>query len=41
MRRQSSAETRNTTQQRWGLNRSPWFGLPFTAKPMLMSDTLI
>jgi hypothetical protein len=40
MGRQSYAESRNATQQRRGLKRSPWFGLPNTAKAMLISDTL-
>jgi hypothetical protein len=40
MGRQSYAESRNATQQRRGLKRSPWFGLQSTAKAMLISDTL-
>lgn len=40
MGRQSYAESRNATQQRRGLKRSPWFGLTNTAKAMLISDTL-
>lgn len=40
MGRQSYAESRNATQQRRGLKRSPWFGLENTAKAMLISDTL-
>ena len=38
--RQSYAESRNATQARRGLKRSPWFGLANTAKAMLISDTL-
>ena len=38
--RQSYAESRNASQTRRGLKRSPWFGLPNTAKAMLISDTL-
>jgi hypothetical protein len=38
--RQSYAESRNATQARRGLKRSPWFGLESTAKAMLLSDTL-
>jgi hypothetical protein len=38
--RQSYAESRNATQQRRGLKRSPWFGLTNTARAMLISDTL-
>ena len=40
MGRQSYSESRNATQQRRGLKRSPWFGLLSTAKAMLISDTL-
>jgi hypothetical protein len=40
MGRQSYAESRNATQQRRGLKRSPWFGLKNTAKATLISDTL-
>jgi len=40
MGRQSYSESRNATQQRRGLKRSPWFGLHNTAKAMLISDTL-
>lgn len=40
MGRQSYAESRNATQARRGLKRSPWFGLPNTAKAMLIGDTL-
>ena len=40
MGRQSYAESRNATQQRRGLIRSPCFGLESTAKAMLISDTL-
>lgn len=38
--RQSYAESRNATQARRGLKRSPWFGLGNTAKAMCISDTL-
>ena len=38
--RQSYAESRNASQQRRGLKRSPWFGLPNTAKATLIGDTL-
>jgi hypothetical protein len=38
--RQSYAESRNATQARRGLKRSPWFGLANTAKAMCLSDTL-
>jgi hypothetical protein len=38
--RQSYAESRNATQARRRLKRSPSFGLPNTAKSMLISDTL-
>jgi hypothetical protein len=38
--RQSYAESRNASQQRRGLKRSPWFGLPNTAKATLLGDTL-
>jgi hypothetical protein len=38
--RQSYAESRNATQSRRGLKRSPWFGLPNTAKATLIGDTL-
>jgi hypothetical protein len=31
--RQSYAESRNATQQRRGLKRSPWFGLPTPPRP--------
>lgn len=40
MGRQSYAESRNATQARRGLKRSPWFGLENTAKAMLIGDTL-
>lgn len=40
MGRQSYAESRNATQARRHLKRSPWFGLPNAAKAMLISDTL-
>jgi hypothetical protein len=38
--RQSYAESRNATQARRQLKRSPSFGLTNTAKSMLVSDTL-
>jgi hypothetical protein len=38
--RQSYSESRNATQERRGVKRSPWFGLKNTAKAMLISDTL-
>ena len=38
--RQSNSASRNATQTRRGLKRSPWFGLKNTAKAMLISDTL-
>jgi len=38
--RQSYAESRNASQAHRGLKRSPWFGLPNTAKAQLISDTL-
>jgi len=38
--RQSYSESRNATQMRRDLKRSPWFGLQNTAKAMLISDTL-
>jgi hypothetical protein len=38
--RQSYAESRNASQQRRGLKRSPWFGLESTAKAMIIGDTL-
>jgi len=38
--RQSYSESRNATQTRRGLKRSPWFGLHNTAKAMLIGDTL-
>lgn len=38
--RQSYSESRNASQQRRGIKRSPWFGLNNTAKAMLISDTL-
>jgi len=40
MGRQSYSESRNATQMRRNLKRSPWFGLQNTAKAMLISDTL-
>jgi hypothetical protein len=38
--RQSYSESRNASQQRRGIKRSPWFGLKNSAKAMLISDTL-
>ncbi len=38
--RQSYAESRNASQARRDLKRSPWFGLQNTAKATLISDTL-
>jgi hypothetical protein len=38
--RQSYSESRNASQERRGIKRSPWFGLKNTAKAMLISDTL-
>ena len=38
--RQSYSESRNATQSRRGLKRSPWFGLVNSAKAMSISDTL-
>jgi hypothetical protein len=38
--RQSYSESRNATQARRDLKRSPWFGLKNTAKAMIISDTL-
>ena len=38
--RQSYAESRNASQTRRGLKRSPWFGLTNTAKATLIGDTL-
>ena len=38
--RQSYSESRNATQARRGVKRSPWFGYHNTAKAMLISDTL-
>lgn len=38
--RQSYSESRNASQQRRGVKRSPWFGLKNTAKAMLIGDTL-
>jgi hypothetical protein len=39
--RQSYAESRNAGQQRRGLKRSPWFGLPNSAKAACLGDILI
>ena len=39
--RQSYAESRNAGQQRRGLKRSPWFGLPNSAKATVLGDILI
>jgi hypothetical protein len=38
--RQSYSESRNASQARRGVKRSPWFGLHNTAKAMFISDTL-
>jgi hypothetical protein len=38
--RQSYSESRNASQQRRSVKRSPWFGLQNTAKTLLISDTL-
>ncbi len=38
--RQSYAESRNASQQRRGVKRSPWFGLKNTTKAMIIGDTL-
>lgn len=38
--RQSYSESRNASQARRHLKRSPWFGLSNSAKAMLISDTL-
>ena len=38
--RQSYAESRNASQSRRNLKRSPWFGIANSAKAMLISDTL-
>jgi len=40
MGRQSYSESRNATQARRQLKRSPSFGLSNTAKSMMISDTL-
>ncbi|NLE77572.1 MAG: hypothetical protein GX605_12595 [Chloroflexi bacterium] len=39
--RQSYAESRNASQQRRHLKRSPWFGLPDSAKATYLDDILI
>ncbi len=39
--RQSYAESRNASQQRRGLKRSPWYGLPNSAKATVLGDILI
>lgn len=39
--RQSYAESRNAAQARRGLKRSPWFGLPNSAKATYLADSLI
>jgi hypothetical protein len=39
--RQSYAESRNASQQRRHLKRSPWYGLPNSAKATYLGDTLI
>ena len=38
--RQSYSESRNASQSRRNLKRSPWFGIHNSAKTMLISDTL-
>jgi len=38
--RQSYAESRNASQARRGLKRSPWFGLINSAKATTLGDTL-
>jgi len=38
--RQSYSESRNASQQRRGIKRSPWFGIDNTSKAMLIGDTL-
>lgn len=40
MGRQSYSESRNAAQQHRNLKRSPWFGLPNSAKAMVIGDTL-
>jgi len=39
--RQSYAESRNASQARYHLKRSPWFGLPNSAKATVLGDILI
>ena len=39
--RQSYAESRNASQQRRHLKRSPWYGLPNSAKAACLGDSLI
>ena len=39
--RQSYAESRNAGQARRGLKRSPWYGLPNSAKAACLADSLI
>ena len=39
--RQSYAESRNASQERYHLKRSPWFGLPNSAKATVLGDILI
>ena len=39
--RQSYAESRNAGQARRGLKRSPWYGLPNSAKAAYLADSLI
>jgi hypothetical protein len=38
--RQSYAESRNANQTRYGLKRSPWYGLANSAKAQILGDTL-
>jgi hypothetical protein len=39
--RQSYAESRNASQQRRHLKRTPWYGLPNSAKAACLGDSLI
>ncbi|MCX6028997.1 MAG: hypothetical protein NT169_06810 [Chloroflexi bacterium] len=39
--RQSYAESRNASQERRYLKRSPWYGLPNSAKAACLGDILI
>jgi hypothetical protein len=38
--RQSYAESRNASQARYHLKRSPWYGLPNSAKAIFLGDIL-